>query len=160
MTLRLSGPHPALLHWLWPEKESSYLSPNYSFQAAWAGQMATGRSKQHGKNDGGWDTCTLSLVSSCSNAGCGLGTVENAFSCKPFLYGIVKTWLWSSKVASLNSKISFQFIFSGVIPPSSKYLPICPNNLWLYYFYISGLYLGSVGRNGWIKTQISIGLWG
>ena len=37
-------PHPALLHW--PEKESSYLSPNYSFQAAWANQSANGQSKK------------------------------------------------------------------------------------------------------------------
>ena len=29
-------PHPVLLHW--QEKESTYLSPNYSFQAAWSSQ--------------------------------------------------------------------------------------------------------------------------
>ena len=51
--------HPALLHW--PEKESSYLSPNYSSQAAWAGQSATGWSKQLGKKNWGWDTCSSSL---------------------------------------------------------------------------------------------------
>ena len=53
--------HQALLHW--PEKESSYLSPNYSSQAAWAGQSATGWSKQLGKKNWGWDTCSLSRIS-------------------------------------------------------------------------------------------------
>ena len=53
--------HPALLHWR--EKESLYLSPNLSFQAALASQMVTGRSKQHGKTNWDWDMRSLSLVS-------------------------------------------------------------------------------------------------
>ena len=53
--------HPALLYW--PEKESLYLSPNYSFQAAWPSQLVTGWSKQLGKKNWGWDTSSLSLVS-------------------------------------------------------------------------------------------------
>ena len=47
----------------WPEKEGLYLSPNYSFQAAWAGYMTTAsRPKLLGKKNWGWDTYTLSLV--------------------------------------------------------------------------------------------------
>ena len=56
----------AVKHWL--EKESSYLSPNYSFQAAWAGQTATGWPKLLGKNNWGWDTRSLSLVSALLSA--------------------------------------------------------------------------------------------
>ena len=41
----------------------SYLSPNYSFQAAWASQTATGWSKQLGKDNLGLDMCSLSLFS-------------------------------------------------------------------------------------------------
>ena len=52
---------PALLRGR--EKESSYLSPNLSFQAALASQMVTGRSKQHGKTNWDWDMRSLSLVS-------------------------------------------------------------------------------------------------
>ena len=33
----------------WPEKESLYLSPNYSFQAAWDSQMTTDQAKLLGK---------------------------------------------------------------------------------------------------------------
>ena len=53
--------YPALLHW--QEKESSYLSPNYSFQAAWTGQTAIVWSKQLGRNNNDWDIRSLSLVS-------------------------------------------------------------------------------------------------
>ena len=39
----------------WPEKESLYLSPNYSFQAAWDSQTTTGLAKLLGKKKWGWD---------------------------------------------------------------------------------------------------------
>ena len=59
-------PHPTWLHW--PEKDSGYLSPNFSFQAAWMDEWLICRLKQLGENDYDWDTNSFS--GQFGNAGC------------------------------------------------------------------------------------------
>ena len=59
-------PHPTWLHW--PEKDSGYLSPNFSFQAAWMDEWLICRLKQLGENDYDWDTNSFS--GQYGNAGC------------------------------------------------------------------------------------------